>query len=353
MYSYITIPVMVASIASGVAKCSAESTVKGAARKAEVIVVEKAAVAGEKTGVTHLATAAREFADTAPHHPTAPKAAPEIGKTTGAVEDSLARHLPAAALNGQDIKYRNALEASQKRFNDTGAVGALGKLTDIQSAALGWRIQPPPIAGLAVVPTDRLAWTQTFSPLDREATRVASANASETDLRNAVASKKSFDANRIDTALESMPRTIGEFRQRLLDNGSPIYVVIGHNENGRFVVPPGRTLPLTDMADACGAVGKICVFFSCESDKVVKNGVRREITFLEAGELLAEVRNLSEAAMAGKFTLRDFAGALPDVIRATETRQERRRAVRFGVRVLPPIGLTGGGLALLIGTDKK
>ncbi len=62
-------------------------------------------------------------------------------------------------------------------------------------------------------------------------------------------------------------------------------VVVGHNERGTFKFLDGSGEGIGDLANACAAAGKLCVFVSCQSRSHLDNtgalGLSREVTFVQ------------------------------------------------------------------------
>lgn len=100
---------------------------------------------------------------------------------------------------------------------------------------------------------------------------------------------------------------VADFQHFVGKSDAKVVSIIGHNENGLFKFPNGEQAHLAKLAEICQALGRICVFFSCEARVIFREfqieygiGAHSKLNYLEAaraasrlGRLLEEKKHLT------------------------------------------------------------
>jgi hypothetical protein len=106
-------------------------------------------------------------------------------------------------------------------------------------------------------------------------------------------------------------------------------ILIGHNDNGNFVFVNGSKRDISDLANTCGASGKLCIFIACRSQESILAGaalgLRHEVTFAEGTEIAKTVMAvLTRNAATGM-----SAEELTNYLRQTERKAHFRYQTKY------------------------
>lgn len=160
--------------------------------------------------------------------------------------------------------------------------------------------------------------------------------------------RKSFSSEKF----LSPPNDDEGFGQVLQDARTDYIVIIGHNDDGSFVMPSGNSYSLTSMDGQCIEFKVRCIFISCSAAQYldVSAGAIEDIPPEQA--FLIAKRLEQRLAEADSETLnREFiGGALQSVVSAMETRTRREMKVKeIGTQAGAGFVVVGGAAAATTG----
>lgn len=249
-------------------------------------------------------------------------------------------HLEAPQL--QHIRPDNSMlaslldDAATQRRNGTNSINQ--RLSPTQRNSLAALIEPPPVGGFAVLPSNHDEWRGIFG--NRVMTR--------SDERIIEQSRHELSKLNIDTNISAVPRNINEFSDQVLHSKSAVFTIVGHNESGFLRIPPSFMLSIQEMSDSCARTGKICVILSCNSagsGATIGPGV--SITFNDATSISSDIFNLITIAVQSNRTRSDIVEAIPLLI----LRHERRIHLELTIRYVVPAASAGSGFGAFLLED--
>ena len=97
--------------------------------------------------------------------------------------------------------------------------------------------------------------------------------------------------------LATSDSNIETFKQFLNGNDALLVTIVGHNENGKFRLPSGRTISILEMSNACSEAMRRCVFLSCNAETYLDAGdqlnigVSSRLSYPDAERLIERIHN--------------------------------------------------------------